>query len=83
MSEPDIRQSIADSLGLLRAHRAGDMPGVAGVICSMSGEEIYNSYLALLLIASRLASEVDRVRESVGLDGGHADALLAYLAEQA
>ena len=81
MKEPDIRQSIADALGLLRAHRAGDASGVAAVICSMSGEEVYHSYLALLLIASRLASEVDRVRESVGLAGGHADALLAHLAE--
>jgi hypothetical protein len=80
---PDIRQSIADSLGLLRAHRAGDMAAVAEVICTMSGDEIYRSYLALLLIANRIASEVDRVRESVGLDGGHADALLAHLAEHA
>ncbi|MGI9006758.1 MAG: hypothetical protein ACR2FU_11295 [Streptosporangiaceae bacterium] len=83
MNGPDIRQSIADSLGLLRAHRAGDLSGVAEVICAMSGDEVHRSYLALLLIANRLASEVDRVRESVGLDGGHADALLAHLAEHA
>lgn len=83
MNGPDIRQSIIDSLGLLRAHRAGDTAGVAEVICTMSGTEVYHSYLALLLIASRLASEVDCVRESVGLAGGHADALLAHLAEHA
>jgi hypothetical protein len=83
VNSPDIRQSIADSLGLLRAHRAGDIAGVATVICGMSGEEVYRSYLALLLIANRLASEVDRVREAAGLEGGHADALLAHLAEHA
>jgi hypothetical protein len=79
MTEPPLRQNVADVLALLRAVRSGETEMLTQAVCELTLDELWQGFIVALALLSTLADAMDEQRSAAGLEPV-ADRLLEELA---